>query len=140
VLEDDRHFFRILRHSRGGQLTPSAVNRKVIEEVMLHRQAVLGGVAQDTAQHAAQRVARPPVDIVSDMIGRHYQSCRVQMHRRARQRCPWPDSLFRSFYPGGGAEVQQALPPAWIFQQGLDSAKAWIQQGLGYREKGLDIG
>src|SRR5260370_21611335 len=43
---------------------------------------MLGGVRQYAAQHPAQRIARQHV--VSDMIGRHYQSCRVPMLPRMR--------------------------------------------------------
>jgi hypothetical protein len=50
------------------------VDREGDEEMMFAGQAVLGGVGQHAAQHAAQRVARQ--DVVSDMIGRHYRSCR----------------------------------------------------------------
>src|SRR6202045_5099258 len=63
--------------------------------MMLAGQTVLGGVGQHTAQHAAQGVARQ--DVVSDMIGRHYQSCRVQIVPSKRRS---PDSPIPACYPG----------------------------------------
>src|SRR5882724_546404 len=67
--------------------------------MMFARQAVLGGISQYAAKHPAQRVARQ--HIVSDMIGRHCESCRVQMPLSDQRRCPWPDSL-RTYYSGRG--------------------------------------
>jgi hypothetical protein len=48
------------------------------------KQAMFGGVGQYAAQHTAQRVARQHV--ISDVIGSHYQSCRVQMPSADRWR------------------------------------------------------
>src|ERR1700674_4947102 len=76
--------------------------------MMLTGQAVLGGVGQYAAKHPAQRVARQHV--VSDMIGRHYRSCRVLMLPRICGRCWWSDSPVPHATPPW-AQGQQALPP-----------------------------
>ena len=63
--------------------------------MVLAGQAVLGGVGQHAAQHSAQRVARQHV--VSDVIGRHGRSCRIQMPADRRDRSP--DSPFCHMLP-----------------------------------------
>src|ERR1700722_13662870 len=62
--------------------------------MMLAGQAVLGRVGQHTAQHAAQRIARQ--DVISNVIGRHYRSCRVRI-RAARM--PVTRLAYAACYP-----------------------------------------
>ena len=93
------HLFRILRQQPRRQLHALGGGQEGDEEMMLAGQAVLGGVGQHAAQHAAQRVARQHV--VSDMIGRHGRSCRVQMLPRIG--APVAQlALLPPCYPGGG--------------------------------------
>ena len=101
--------------SRGDSFTPSAVRQKGDEEMMLAGQAVLGGVGQHPAQHPAQRVARQHV--VSDMIGRHYRSCRVQMLPAARRRCRCANSPVSRMLPRRRAEVSRRCRRWRKFQQ-----------------------
>src|SRR6185437_1523608 len=74
--------------------------------MMLPRQAMFGGVGQDAAQHAAQRVTRQHV--ISNVIGRHCLSCRV-CYRRWSAAGPWcvfgPDSQPLAMVPRVGEEV-----------------------------------
>jgi hypothetical protein len=103
VLENDRHFFRILREQPRRQFDALRGGKKRNEEMMLPGQAVLGGVDQYAAQHSAQRVTRQ--HIVSDMIGRHYRSCRVQRLPLDRRRCRSPDSPTSRMLPRRRPEV-----------------------------------
>ena len=68
--------------------------------MMLAGQAVLGGIGQHAPQHAAQRVARQ--HIVSDMIGRHYRSCRVVCCRRITGDAGTPTRRFLHATPPAG--------------------------------------
>ena len=99
VLEDDRHLFRILRQQPRRQLHALGLRHEGDEEMMLARQAMLGGIGQHLAQHAAQRVAGQHV--VADMIGRHGGPVAFQEYGPCR-----PDSPSRnSTAPDGSAGV-----------------------------------
>src|SRR4051794_5914335 len=82
--------------------------------MMIPGQAMLCCVGQHAAQHAAKRVTRQQV--VSDMIGRHSQSCRVQMPPMEPAAMPVVRFVPLVCYPAGGPRSAALLPLAEIPQ------------------------
>ena len=67
VLQDDGHFFRVLRAQAFGNAHAVAVGVERDVEMMIARQALLGGVGEHVAHHAAQRLLGQ--EIVADLVG-----------------------------------------------------------------------
>src|SRR5476651_2225583 len=67
VLQNDGHLFRVLRAQPVGNAHAVAVGVERDEEMVVARQAFLGGVAEYAAHHAAQRLLGQK--IVADLVG-----------------------------------------------------------------------
>ena len=67
MLQDDGHLFRMLRAQPVRHAHAGGMGVELDEKMMVARQALLGGVGEHAAHHAAQRLLGQ--EIVADLVG-----------------------------------------------------------------------